>query len=77
MTNKSVYLVNGFEIQFQRFNEKASHIIIYDSRIHPDEDSRSEERWRRDGLIVPISNDKKIKEIKKLFKWKKKKSTKK
>jgi len=68
MKTKSAYLINGFEIVFQRFNKNASNLYITDSKIYPDEDSRSEERWRRDGLCIPINNDKDIKKIKKLFK---------
>lgn len=47
MTNNRVYLVNGFEIQFLRFHKDASNLYIYDSKIYPNEDSRSEERWGR------------------------------
>jgi hypothetical protein len=68
MTNNRVYLANGYEIVFQRFHKDASHLCIFDSKIHPDEDSRSEERWRKCGLIIPINNDEDIKQIKKLFK---------
>jgi hypothetical protein len=70
MEDKRLYLKSGYEIVFQRFNKKASHIYIFDHKIYPDEDSRSEERWRRDGLIVPINNDEDLKKIKKLFKLK-------
>ena len=66
MTNNRVYLTNGYEIVFQRFHKDASHLYISDGRIYPDEDSRSEERWRRDGLCIPINNDEDIKKIKKL-----------
>lgn len=68
MKTKSVYLISGYEIVFQRFNKNASHMYITDSKIYPDEDIRSQERWRRDGLCIPINNDKDIKKIKKLFK---------
>ena len=68
METKAVHLLNGYEIVFQRFNKNASHLYITDSKIYPVEDSRSEERWRRDGLCIPINNDKDIKKIKKLFK---------
>lgn len=68
MKNKSAHLINGFEIVFQRFNKNCSHLYITDSKIYPDEDSRSDERWRRDGLCIPINNDKDIEKIKKLFK---------
>ncbi len=68
MEEKSAYLINGYKIVFQRFNKNASHLYITDSRIYPDEDSRSEDRWRRDGLCIPINNDEDIKKIKKLFK---------
>lgn len=68
MKNKSARLINGFEIVFQRFNKNVSHLFITDSKIYPDEDGRSEERWRRDGLCIPINSDKDIKKIKKLFK---------
>lgn len=68
MEEKRAYLKNGFEVLFQRFHKDASHLYIFDSKIYPDEDSRSEERWRRDGLCIPINNDKDIKKIKKLFK---------
>lgn len=68
MEERRAYLKSGYEVLFQRFGEKASHIYIFDSKIYPDEDSRSEERWRRDGLIIPINNDEDIKKLKKLFK---------
>lgn len=68
MIDKRIYLTNGYEIVFQRFHKDASNLYIFDSKIYPDEDSRSEERWRRDGLCIPINSDKKIKELKKLFK---------
>lgn len=45
-----------------------SHLIITDSNLYPDEDSRSEEYWRHNGLLIPINDDYDLKELSKLFK---------
>lgn len=59
---------NGFDITVQRINDKISHIIICDYNLYSDEDSRSHEIWRTQGLVIPVNNDKDLKQIKKLFK---------
>lgn len=67
METKSVRLKNGYGFTLQ-IGKGFSHLIIDDYNLYPDSDSRSEERWRRDGLCIPINNDNDIKKIKKLFK---------
>lgn len=72
MKEKSVRLKNGYEFTFQRINEKVSHIIILDHNLYSDNDSKSGDYWRHNRLMIPINDDKDIKQIKKLFKCKKK-----
>lgn len=59
---------SGYIISVQKFKGGASHIIIEDSNLYPDDDSRSYEIWRTRGLIIPINDKKDLKAIKKLFK---------
>lgn len=68
METKTTRLKNGYELTFQRMNSKVSHIIISDHNLYPDNDSRSENYWRHNGLMIPINSDDGIKQIKKLFK---------
>jgi len=59
---------SGYIITVQKFKGGANHIIIEDSNLYPDNDSRSEEIWRTQGLLIPINDKKDLKAIKKLFK---------
>lgn len=68
MITKSIYLDTGYEFTIQRMSNKVSHIIITDNKIYPDEDSRSEEYWRKNGLLIPLNSDKNIKKLIKLLK---------
>lgn len=70
LKTERIYLRSGYEITIQMLGDgdKVSHFQITDSRIYPDEDERSEERWRRDGLLIPINSKKKVKEIIKALK---------
>ena len=70
LKTKSVYTISGFTITVQMIGNgnKVSHLEITDSRIYPDEDERSNERWRRDGLLIPINSKKKLKELRKALK---------
>lgn len=77
METKAVRLKNGYEFTFQRISDRVSHIIISDHNLYPDNDGRGDDYWRHEGLIIPINNDEDLEQIKKLFKWKKKKSIKK
>jgi hypothetical protein len=70
MKTKSIRLKNGFEFTFQRIDDKVSHIIISDYNLYPDSDGRSDEIWRKQGLLIPINSDEDLTQIKKLFKWK-------
>ena len=63
MITKSVYLNTGYEITFQRLSNKISHLVITDNKIYPDEDSRSEEVWRKQGLIIPLNSDENINKV--------------
>jgi hypothetical protein len=63
MITKSVYLNTGYEITFQRISDKISHLVITDSKIYPDADSRSEEYWRKNGLLIPLNSDENINKI--------------
>lgn len=63
MITKSVYLSTGYELTFQRMSDKISHLVITDNKIYPDEDSRSEEYWRKNGLLVPLNSDENINKI--------------
>jgi hypothetical protein len=67
---KSVYTVGGFTITVQILGDgdKLSHLEITDSKIYPDEDERSTEFWRRNGLLIPINSKKKLKELRKALK---------
>lgn len=66
METKSLRLLNGFELTFQRISNKVSHLIINDYNCY--NDGREEELWRRQGMLIPINSDEDIKQIKKLFK---------
>lgn len=68
METKSVRLKNGYEFTFQRVNKDISHIIIFDHNLYPDNDSRSDDYWRHNGLMIPINSDEDLKQIKKLLK---------
>jgi len=68
MITKSIYLDTGYEFTIQRMSNKVSHIIIMDKNIYPDEDGRSEEYWRKNGLLIPLNSDKNIKKLRKLLK---------
>ena len=70
LKTKSVYTISGFIITVQMIGngDKVSHLEITDSKIYPDEDERSNERWRRDGLLIPINSKKKLKELRKALK---------
>lgn len=70
LKTKRIYLASGYEITIQMLGsgDKLSHFQITDSRIFPDEDERSEESWRRNGLTIPINSKKAIKEIRKALK---------
>ncbi len=63
MITKSVYLSTGYELTFQRMSDKISHLVITDNKIYPDEDSRSEEYWRKNGLLIPLNSDENINKI--------------
>ena len=71
MTEKRIFLKNGYQIVFHRYGKKVSHLYIYDHNIYPDKDERSEESWRRNGLIIPINSDKDLEQIRKLLEWQK------
>ena len=62
-----VHLKSGYTITVQTLGKKVSHIEITDSRIYPDEDERSNEIWRRHGLLIPINDYNKVKELIKAF----------
>jgi hypothetical protein len=68
MKEKRIYLKNGYQIVFQHFSKEVSHLFIYDHNIYPDKDERSEESWRRNGLIIPINSDEDLEQIRKLLK---------
>ena len=63
MITKSVHLSTGYELTFQRMSDKISHLVITDNKIYPDEDSRSEEYWRKNGLLIPLNSDENINKI--------------
>jgi hypothetical protein len=44
-------------------SDKISHLVITDNKIYPDEDSRSEEYWRKNGLLIPLNSDENINKI--------------
>jgi hypothetical protein len=72
MPNKLIteqhYLKNGYKITIQKIGS-ISHLIINDSNIYPDEDSRSQDYWRLNGgLIIPINDDEDLESITKIFK---------
>ena len=63
----TVYLKSGYIITIQTLGKKMSHIEITDSRVYPDEDERSNEIWRRHGLLILINDYNKVKELIKAF----------
>lgn len=66
LITKSHYCLNGYRFTVQKI-DNISHLIIVDRNLYPDGDSRSEESWRSNGLLIPINSEKDLKEIKKLF----------
>lgn len=66
MKTKSIRLKNGYAFTLQTLTG-VSHLIIDDYNLYPDSDSRSEEEWRRNGLLIPIEDLKQIEEL-----WKQK-----
>jgi hypothetical protein len=66
MRTKSVRLKNGYGFTLQ-IGKGVSHLIIDDYNLYPDSDSRSEEEWRRNGLLIPIEDLKQLEEL-----WKQK-----
>ena len=68
MITKSLNIDTGYRFTIQRLSSRISHLIITDSRIYPDEDSRSQESWRRNGLIIPLNSDDNIDKLVKLLK---------
>ena len=66
----SVHTISGFTITIQMMGngDKVSHLEITDNKIYPDEDERSNEHWRRYGLLIPINSKKKLKELRKALK---------
>lgn len=69
MSIKLHNLENGFQIMVSRYKSgKTSSITIFDHKIYPDNDSRSQDYWRHSGLTIPINNDEDLKAISKMFK---------
>lgn len=68
MKQKSYLTKSGYNITIQIISDKINHIIISDTNLYPDSDSRSKDPWRTYGLLIPINNKKDLKKIKKLFK---------
>ena len=70
LKTKHIHLSSGFTITIQMMGngDKVSHLEITDNKIYPDEDERSSERWRRNGLLIPINSKKKLKELRKALK---------
>lgn len=64
---KRHYCKNGYEFSTQQIGD-ISHLIIFDHNLYPDKDSRSEDYWRHNGLMIPINNKEDLKSIGKLFK---------
>lgn len=67
METKSVRLKNGYGFTLQ-ISKGMSHLIIDDYNLYPESDSRSEESWRRDGLLIPINDVEILKQLEKLWK---------
>ena len=67
METKSVRLKNGYGFTLQ-IGKGFSHLIIDDYNLYPDSDSRSEERWRRDGLLISINSSEDLKQLEELWK---------
>lgn len=67
MVTKQHYTRNGYVWTVQTISEEVSHLIIRDSNLYPDNDSRSQENreW-----VFPINDEDDFNEIKKLFKKK-------
>ena len=70
LKTKHIHLSSGFTITIQMIGngDKVSHLEITDNKIYPDEDERSSEHWRRNGLLIPINSKKKLKELRKALK---------
>ncbi len=66
MKTKSVRLKNGYAFTLQVFKGGVSHLIIDDYNLYPD--GRSEEEWRRNGLLIPINDEEDLKQIEELWK---------
>lgn len=66
LITKTHYTLNGFVFSVQKIGD-ISHLTIQDRNLYPDGDSRSEEHWRLNELVIPINSEKDLKEIKKLF----------
>ena len=66
---KEHYCRNGYRLSVCQIGD-ISHISIRDSNIYPDSDSRSQDYWRINELIIPINDKNDLKEISKLFKLK-------
>lgn len=68
MKTKSVRLKNGYAFTLQVFKGGTSHLIIDDYNLYLDNDSRSEEYWRGNGLLIPINDKEDLKQIEELWK---------
>lgn len=68
MKQKQILITSGYEITLQIISDDCNHIYISDRNLYPDSDSRSEEIWRTQGLLIPINDMKDLKKLKKLFK---------
>ena len=70
LKTKHIHTSSGFTITIQMIGDgdKVSHLEITDNTIYPDEDERSNEHWRRYGLLIPINSKKKLKELRKALK---------
>lgn len=69
METKSVRLKNGYAFTL-KVDRGTSYLIIDDYNLYPDSDSRSEDNWRRDGLMIPINDVTDLKQIEELWKQK-------
>lgn len=61
MKQKQILITSGYEITLQIISDECNHLYICDSNLYPDSDSRSEELWRTQGLLIPINNKKELK----------------
>lgn len=64
MKEKNHLTKTGFWFTVQNLGA-VSHLIIRDSNLYPDEDSRSQ---RPSELLIPINDERDLKKIMKLFK---------